>query len=115
MILTTASQDTIIAISFAYTSGFHHLGSREVTCNVYYIGPRQNYSWEGSRRNEPVVSTHSICSVKDRFERKKGRKLALARALTSERLALTKQERRELWQSYFSKTSELVDKTAIAS
>lgn len=49
------------------------------------------------------------CSVRDQFEKAKGRKVALARAMKS----LEKSLRRQLWKSYFEQTSER-DKVRVA-
>src|SRR5665213_1830277 len=40
------------------------------------------------------------CSPEDVFEKKQGRKIALSRALNG--MSLTKQERQQIWDKYFS-------------
>lgn len=48
-----------------------------------------------------VAGGFALCSSRDRFEKKIGRKVALTRALAL--LDITKEERREIWNAYFSR------------
>lgn len=47
---------------------------------------------------EPVSSGHARCSLKDQFDRNKGRKIAMMRALQD----LPKEDRKPFWDAYFA-------------
>lgn len=52
-------------------------------------------------KDQMVADGHTIVHNKDNYDKKKGRKLAFGRAIVN--AGIPKEERRELWEQYFSK------------
>lgn len=53
------------------------------------------------RDDQVIAEKIAVCYFKDKFEKAKGRKIALSRALTASHLS--KEERTEVWNEYLKK------------
>ena len=93
MIKVILSDGTLIQV------GFHHeilpdhdRFSHSTECRLF---------WQASPESTPalIAESYANCSVKDRFVKAVGRKLALARAL--DRTTLTRADRTLIWAAYF--------------
>lgn len=108
MLKAKLSDGRIFGITFAHPTlqteiGAHILKVRVTRCDLFEIftGPLA--------RERPIASEIAKCSPRDNFEKERGRKIALTRAI--EAAKLPKKDRSILWEAYLYRDASPKDPT----